>query len=181
MDSFESLVAMLLKREGYWTTTSFKVKLDREDKAKIGRPSCPRWEIDVLAYKGGSNEILAVECKSFLDSVGVVFRNGKFEPEQTYKLFTDARIWPVVEARLKSQLCERQACVGSPSVTLCLAAGHIARKSDRIGLKKHFDERGWRLLDEEWLRDKLRAASKSGYENAVAHVVAKLLKSCLVK
>ncbi len=80
MDAFESLISMLLRHEGYWTTPSFKVELTPADKAKIGRESSPRWEIDLVAYKPSTDELLAVECKSLLDSTGVVFRNGKFDP-----------------------------------------------------------------------------------------------------
>jgi hypothetical protein len=80
MDSFESLIALLLRRDGWWTTTSFKVEITKPEKREIGTHSAPRWEIDVLAYKGSTNEILAVECKSFLDSTGVTFRNGQFDP-----------------------------------------------------------------------------------------------------
>lgn len=55
MDSFESLVSSLLRREGYWTETGFKVELTKQDKHRIGRPSLPLWEIDVVAYKGKGN------------------------------------------------------------------------------------------------------------------------------
>jgi hypothetical protein len=51
---------MLLRRDGYWTATSVKVELTKEEKRKINRPSSPRWEIDVVAYKGSTNELLAV-------------------------------------------------------------------------------------------------------------------------
>lgn len=44
MDSFEQIVAMLLAREGYWTQTSYKVCLTKQEKIKISLPSCPRWE-----------------------------------------------------------------------------------------------------------------------------------------
>lgn len=50
MDAFESLVALLLHRDGYWTTTGFKVELTKEEKRRIGRPSSPRWELDVIGY-----------------------------------------------------------------------------------------------------------------------------------
>jgi hypothetical protein len=66
MDAFENLIAMLLRRDGYWTTTSVKVELTKDEKKSINRPSNPRWEIDVVAYKGATNQILAVECKSYL-------------------------------------------------------------------------------------------------------------------
>jgi hypothetical protein len=71
MDSFENLMAILLEREGYWVTTSFKVDLTKSEKIKIGKPTTPRWELDLIAYKAGPNELLIVECKSFLNSIGV--------------------------------------------------------------------------------------------------------------
>jgi Holliday junction resolvase len=40
----------------------------------IGRPSSPRWDIDIIAYKGAINEVLVVECKSYLDSRSVIFK-----------------------------------------------------------------------------------------------------------
>jgi hypothetical protein len=71
MDAFEQVVAGLLFREGYWVTQGYKVELTKEEKRLIGKPCSPRWEIDLLAYKGSTKELLAVECKSYLDSVGV--------------------------------------------------------------------------------------------------------------
>ena len=73
------------------------------------------------------------------------------------------------------QLCERDSCLPNPSVKLCLAAGHIADKSDRKALTKHFEQKGWRLFDEDWAFEQLGKAATSRYENDVAHVVAKLL------
>jgi hypothetical protein len=80
---------VLLRHDGYWTTPSFNVDLTKEEKRRIGSASSPRWELDVVAYKGSTNEVLAIECKSFLDSTGVILRKGMFEPETRYKLFTD--------------------------------------------------------------------------------------------
>lgn len=34
MEAFESLVSMLLRHQGYWTTLSFKVDLTKEEKRK---------------------------------------------------------------------------------------------------------------------------------------------------
>jgi hypothetical protein len=175
MDAFESLVSMLLRHDGYWTIPSFKVKLTKEEKRDIGRHSSPRWELDLVAYKGSTNEVLAVECKSFLDSTGVTFRREKFEPEDRYKLFNDDVLRSVVFSRLAKQLVETGATAPSPTVTLCLAIGKTADKSDREGLKRHFNAKGWRLFDVEWLRERLRLASQGGYENDVAFVVSKIL------
>jgi hypothetical protein len=175
MDAFESLISMLLSHDGYWTTPSFKVELTKEEKRLIGRPSSPRWELDVVAYKGSTNEVLAVECKSFLDSTGVIFRKGMFEPKRRYKLFTNDALRSVVLDRLVKQLYETGACARSPRVKLCLAVGKIAGKSDRDGLLKHFASNEWLLFDAYWIRERLLKASQHSYENEIAFVVSKLL------
>jgi len=70
MDAFEHIVAAILDREGYWTRKEVKVEITKDEKKQIGRPSSPRWEIDVVGYKAAMNEIWVVECKSYLDSKG---------------------------------------------------------------------------------------------------------------
>ena len=175
MDAFESLMAMLLKRDGYWTTTSFKVLLTREEKIAIGRPSSPRPEIDVLAYRGKDNHLLVVECKSFLDSLGVIFADGSFQPATRYKMFSDDVYRNVVLGRLVKQCHEAGLCPSQPTVQLCLAAGHIASRTNRNVLKQHFDESGWLVFDEDWIVEAIRKAATAGYENDVAHVVAKII------
>ncbi len=178
MNAFESLVAMLLERDGYWVKSSFKVELTKEEKRRIGRPSSPRWELDLVAYKGIGNELLVVECKSYLDSPGVRFRGFDGTDEKhtaRYKLFNDSVLRETVLRRLESQLVESGACAQSPNVYLCLAAGKIATDEDRERLKEHFTDNGWRLFDDEWLRERLLSLSQSGYENEVAAIVAKLL------
>lgn len=175
MDAFESLIAMLLRHQGYWITPSFKVELTKEEKRSVGLASSPRWELDLIAYRGATNEVLVVECKSFLDSTGVVFRHGKFEPEKRYKLFSNPQLRSVVLNRLASQLQATQACGDAPNTKLCLAAGKIARKTDRAGLAQHFAANDWGLFDEEWIYRELKSASQKGYENDVAFVVSKLL------
>jgi hypothetical protein len=178
VDAFEELVAQILWMDGYWTQTSVKVKLEKEDKIAIGRPSSPRWEIDVVGYSGRDNILRIVECKSFLDSRGVRFKsfgsmlNG--EP-QRYKLFTDPNLRDVVFNRLKLQLAESGACREDAHIELCLACGRIASDTDRENLRAHFHQNGWELLDEEWLRERLKRMSKGSYENQVSAVVSKLL------
>ena len=176
MDAFESLISMLLRHNGYWTIPSFKVELTKAEKRQIGRFSSPRWEIDLVAYKGSTNEVLAIECKSFLDSRGVVFQAGEFSPPKRYKLFTDTALRKVVLKRLAKQLVETGACAAKPRVMLCLAAGKIAGgTATASALKEHCNQNGWRLFDDTWILERLVTASKSGYENDVAFVVSKLL------
>jgi hypothetical protein len=160
-------------------TPSFKVELTKEEKIDIELPSSPRWELDLVAYKGAINEILVVECKSYLDSRGVVssaFLDGAKLSER-FKLFTRDKIRDVVLARLGRQLQERGLCPPSPGITLCLAAGNIASDKDgrnRAALERLFAERGWRLFDEKWLFGELERLAESGYENDVGMMVAKL-------
>jgi len=49
MDSFEQLISEILWMEGFWVQTSLKVNLTKAEKRQIGRPSSPRWELDVVA------------------------------------------------------------------------------------------------------------------------------------
>ena len=173
MDAFESLVATILECEGFWVRTSFKVKLTREDKHAIGRPSSPRWEIDVLGYRPGDNLLRLIECKSYLDSRGVS-RHG-FKPDQkNLKLFNDARLRSVVIQRLVSQLEEAKSIRPGAQVKLCLVAGKVA-VSDADWLQAHFDANDWLLLGPAWIRDRLHILAADRYDNAVAAVTAKML------
>jgi hypothetical protein len=119
-----------------------------------------------------------VECKSYLDSRGVVLRaldGTNAKSAERYKLFGDENLRNVVLGRLQKQLAECGACARDAAVKLCLACGRIASTADREGLHKHFAKNGWDLWDEPWLREKLEAMSKRGYENQVSAVVSKLL------
>lgn len=50
MDYFESICKTLLEDEGYWVRQSYKVELSKEQKRKLGKPSLPRPEIDLIAF-----------------------------------------------------------------------------------------------------------------------------------
>lgn len=176
MDAFETVVASILQRQGYWTLTSVKDELTKAEKREIGRHSSPRWELDIVAYRGRGNELLVVECKSFLDSPGVecaAFSGTNAAAAKRYKLFCDARLRRVVLRRLEEQLVAAGFCARNPTVKLCLAAGKI--RGDEAWLRAHFDKQGWSLLGPEMIREELRTLRESGYENSVAAVVAKLL------
>src|SRR3546814_20140353 len=71
MDAFEELVAEVLRADGYWVHRGYKIDLAPEDKRALGNPSMPRPEIDLVAYKAGTGELLTLECKSYFDSGGV--------------------------------------------------------------------------------------------------------------
>jgi hypothetical protein len=176
MDSFEQVVATILDREGYWVRTSVKVALTPEEKREIQRPSAPRWELDVVAYSGSRNELLVVECKSYLDSAGVratSFDGSKADEETRYKLFSDDVLRHVVLGRLEAQLAEQGFCPHGTKATLCLAAGRIY--GDAEPLREIFVMNGWRLFERGWMIDGLHRLSEESYDNSVASVVAKLL------
>lgn len=178
MDAFESVVSEILWRDGYWVQASLKVELTKEEKVAIGRPSSPRWELDLVGYSGRRNELLVVECKSYLDSFGVQYRafNGGDEKlAKRFKLFNDDTLRKVVLHRLCVQLVEAGLIGSNPNVKLALVCGKIIRDRDRQQLLEHFNKNGWFLWDDEWLKEKLQAMSAGGYENSPVAVVAKLL------
>ena len=175
MDAFESVVAEILHRDGFWIRNAFKVELTKEEKRDIGRHSSPRWELDLVAYSARRNELLIVECKSYLDSRGVAFRAfaGRF------KLFNEAKLRRVVFGRLRHQMSDLGLIAENTKFVLALACGKIASKSDRDKLQSHFDKMGWMLWDCLWLQEKLREISKGSYENSQISVVSKiLLREC---
>lgn len=179
MDAFEKVVASIMQRQGFWTLTSVKVELTKEEKRQIGRASSPRWELDVVAFRGRDNELRVVECKSFLDSPGVdcsAFNGTNRSGEKRYKLFRDDTLREIVLARLEQQLTEAGFCPTQPTIRLCLAAGKIQNKAGgEAWLRRHFDERGWILFGPDAIRAELQGLKDLGYENSVAAIVAKLL------
>jgi hypothetical protein len=174
MDAFEAVVSMLLRREGYWTWPSYKVNLTKEEKVAIGRASSPRWEIDLIAYKGNGNEILAVECKSFLDSPGVQFSDGSLQPNNVYKMFCEPSLRGVVLSHLGKQLEQSGSCASNPNVRLALATGKIANSTDRDAMKNYFEQNEWMLFDDYWIQTKLHNLRESQYEDDIAYVAAKI-------
>ncbi len=145
---------------------------------RINRPSSPRWELDVIAYKPAQNELLIVECKSYLDSPGV--RASGFDRRNSqgidrFKLFNEPILRETVFNRLLIQLKTTGLCVADPMVTLCLACGNFATPKDQEIVREHFEKMGWQLFEPVWIVDRLKAISKSGYENAMAAIVTKLL------
>jgi hypothetical protein len=66
------------------------------------------------------------------------------------------------------------SCDPSPQVKLRLAAGHIASK-DRDRLEQKLTDRDWEIWDNKWTLERLNEISKSGYEDDVEALVAKLV------
>lgn len=175
MDAFEQIVASICERNGWWARTSVKVELTSEQKVAIGRPSSPRWELDVVAYSGQTNALRVIECKSYLDSAGVSYKD--LQPgaryATRYKLFTESALRDMVLGNLRDQLVGEGFCAVDPSVTLGLAAGRI--QGDREALRQHMASNDWFLWEPEYIAEELHKISSGGYENSIAAVVTKLL------
>lgn len=177
MDHFENIVATLLEAEGYWIRRSFKVNVSKEEKRHVGKHSIPRPEIDLLALKFTTNEVLALEAKSFLDSPGVRLSDLQEEHEVAegrYKLFTSERYRSVVVGRLLQDLIERGMANRRTKVTLGLIAGKVYR-DQAIEVREFMKSRNWLFWSPEDLKRKVSALSKRGYENDPAIITAKIL------
>jgi hypothetical protein len=176
MDAFEQLAADIFWADGYWVRTGVKVDLTREDKARIGRASSPRWEIDLVAYSPAHNELLALECKSYLDSGGVHaahFAAGS-KYAHRYKLFHDPVLRETVLGRLKAQFVAAGLCREDAPVRLGLIHGHSTAHNAAL-LAPMFEREGWLLYGPEWLQANLTRMAAGSYENSTAAVVAKIL------
>ena len=178
MDAFESIVATILRLDGYWVHRLVRVPLTAQEKRRLGQPSLPRPELDLVAYKPRSNELLVVECKSFLDSQGVHssgFTDPNAQSFKRYKLFNDPRLWRTVRRALVRHLRQLGACCARPVVRLCLTTGHIATPLHRLRLRAHFAKHRWELLDDIEIARRLRDSSDTTYADDVAIVAAKIL------
>lgn len=177
MDYFESTVKTLLESEGYWVRQSFKVNLTKEEKRSIGKPSIPRPEIDLLAFKPGENVVYAIEAKSYLDSPGVKVAD-LFEvhdiPEGRYKLFTCKNYRKIVFNRLKQDLIDVGMSNANTRIVLGLAAGKTYQsKNSEIYNLFHNEE--WLFWSPEDIRSKVIQLSDKGYENDPSIITAKIL------
>lgn len=182
MDNFEALVRLLLEQEGYWTRQSHKVNLTPDEKAEIGRPTMPRPEIDIIAFKPEKNEIIAMEVKSYLDSAGVpssVVRpnseNPSAPPKGSFKLFTSENYKKIVFTRLKEDLRSEGLAYENTTVKLGLAAGKV-NKDRQEALVEQGNKYGWIIWTPAMIAEKTRALATVGYENDPFVITAKLLE-----
>jgi len=177
MDHFETIVCDLLEASGYRVRRSFKFEMTKKEKRRVGRHSMPRPEIDILAYKKGSEEILVIEAKPFLDSPGVSIDHlieTHDRPSGRYKLFTCQNYREVVMQRLRMQL---MVCgMASPRTTLKLglAAGKVHR-GESSAVRELMDSKDWYFLSPEDIKEQVTRFSQRGYENNPAIITAKIL------
>jgi hypothetical protein len=175
MDAFEHVVAELFWAQGYWVRTSVAVEVSKEQRAVVGNPTMPRPEIDVLAYDGGKNHLLALECKSFFDSRGVTYGEvcGASD-SKSYKLFRRPALREMVLDHLATQCVARGLCRTGVTVQLGMVAGKVYRQ-DEADLERLFEQNGWFFRGPSWVRGELSKQAETRYTNQVSTVVAKIL------
>jgi hypothetical protein len=171
------LFPILCKEKGYWTRIGYKVELEKDEKASIGTPSMPDLEIDILAYQGLTNELIWIECKSYLDSQGVwyedLFTEGK--NASRFKLFVDKNRRDIATEALKRSVVKWGLTKQNPTVKHWLVAGKIVSKNQEK-LEQHFVEQEWELKSTKWLLNELKLLSDNdGYDDNVASTIAKLI------
>ncbi len=178
MDAFEQIVSGLFRANGYWTINSYRVSLTREEKAQIGTHSMPRPEIDILAYKGSTNELIWIECKSYLDSPGVgykCFTDEKDAGYSRYKVFNKKEYRECISKALIKQTTEKGLTQANPKLSYCLVAGNARSPSERKMTEEYFIQNGWLFYDDRWLKAELEKYAKSAYEDDPVMIVAKII------
>jgi hypothetical protein len=181
MDAFEELAAQIFESQGYWVLRGFRVALTKAEKRSIGNPSVPRWPIDLVIYKAGEKNALAVECKSYIDSPGVRLSSIRRRTASgRYKLFTKAKLSKVILGLGAKQLRDKGLLPKGVGLTLALATPRLAEErrskvSVHDGLEAYFVERGWKLFGPKYIKGVLKAWVNEPYEDSVAMMVAKIL------
>jgi hypothetical protein len=177
MELFEGIIKTLLEHEGYWVRQSFKVNVTKEEKRAIGKHSIPRPEIDLLAFKPGTNEVLVIEAKSYFDSPGVRLKEllESFDiPNGRYKLFTCENYRDIVFSRLHQDLLEQGLVNESCSYKLGLVAGNVYQNKS-LDIDEYFQANDWFFWSPEMVKDKVNNLASMGYENNTATLTAKIL------
>ncbi len=177
MDHFESIVCTLLEAEGYWVRRSFKVNLTKQEKRSTGKHSIPRPEIDILAMKVTTGEVLAIEVKSFFDSPGVKLKHVEAEydvAKGTYKLFTSTRYRDVVFSRLRQDLLDNGMIDVDCKIRLGLAVGKVYGKNSQP-MREFMKSRDWFFWSPEDIKEKVTELASQGYANDPSIITAKIL------
>ncbi len=179
MDNFEALIRLLLEEDGYWTLGSVKVNLSKFDKKELSKPSMPRPELDIVAYKQSKNELLVMEVKSYLDSYGVRVKDFENLNQEitngVYKTLTRPKYRETVERVLLSDLRKKGFADNKTTIRWGLAAGNIYSK-DEIDLRRIFDGQKWQLWGPNEIAQKARNLASLGYENDPFIIMTKILE-----
>ncbi|MEK6599292.1 MAG: hypothetical protein AABY52_02980 [Deltaproteobacteria bacterium] len=177
MDAFEEIIGKLLEEEQYWIRHSVKIDLTKDEKKKIGKPTTPRPEIDIVVYDIPKNTIYLLEVKSYLDSKGVALKklriNTKVQKGK-YKLLTSSNYRTILTNRLKEDWVRVGAIKGTTVVSYGLIAGKVYQGKEQE-VRQLFEGKGWLFWGPTEIREKIEKLAQKGYENDPVTIVCKLL------
>ena len=179
MNAFEDIIRRFLESEGYWVRQSVKLDITKAQKVQIGTPSMPRPEIDLVAYKASTNELVLVEAKSYLDSYGVYYEaiaDSTDAGAARYKLFTSDIFQKIVTEALVDQYLGCGLIKKKVKVIYGLAAGKI-HKGNEKPIADYFRKNKWILITPEQLRNFVEQCATKGWEDDVVTITAKLLRN----
>jgi hypothetical protein len=179
VNAFEQIAARFYEAQGYWTLIGLKINFTKSEKRAAGNPTMPRPEVDVVAFKPGSNELLIIECKSYLDSQGVrveSFVGDSSIHQDRLKLFSRPTLRELITKKLLVQLQE-QGLLSSqnPTVRYGLVAGKI-KGDDERQLRAIFSDNDWLLVTPKELAQGLRKFAARGYEDDIITMAVKILE-----
>ena len=177
MNHFEELCKYLLERENYWVRTNVKVDVTKEEKASFGKPTSPRPEMDIVAYRAKDNRLLILEVKSFLNSSGVhIEQVRQKDPKYDgYKILTGKKYQKVVSKRLISDFIRDGLIKPNPKVQFGLIAGKIS-KNQFSEFYKLSEERDWFFWGPKELKDRVIALQGLAYEDNPFVVTSKVMR-----
>jgi hypothetical protein len=179
MDAFEHIAAHYFAAQGYWTRVGVKIELTKEEKCRLGSPSMPRPEIDIIAYGVAANELLIVECKSYLDSYGIRIENffgDNQKHKDRFKLLNRPDLRKIITERLIDDLRQEGLIADRlPQIKYGLIAGKIYSDHESK-LKEIFEDNHWLFVSPNELAKGLRKFAERGYENDVVTMVVKILE-----
>ena len=177
MEAFEALVGELLPLDGWWVLNSVKLELAAEDRASFGKASMPNPELDLVAYRPSDDRLLVVECKNYLDSTGVTWRELRLEADTGgYRLFTSENRRQFYCDILLRQMRRTGLCTPATRVGVAIAVGKFCSKADERDIRSHFANKSWEVFGPEWVRAKLHQLAKQTWHvNSPVAVAAKLL------
>lgn len=177
MDAFEEIVGQLLEEEGFWVRHSVKINLTKDEKVKIGKPTVPRPEIDLVIYSIPHKKVYLLEVKSFLDSPGVkvdAVTDDNEVRDGSYKLLTSQIYRETLVARLKEDWGQNGVIEKDVQFSFGLVAGKVHQNKENE-LRDYFDKKGWFFWGPSIIKDKIIKLANKGYENNVMIITSKMI------
>lgn len=136
-----------------------------------------RPEIDLVGYKPSKNELLIVEAKSYMDSIGVDYQeiDTAYDiPDGRYKLFTCENYRNIVFNKLIAEYVNKGLVCKNPTIVFGLAVGKIKNKTED-DLQALFIKRNWKLYTPTRIANSILKLSDLAYENDPYVIASKLI------